>query len=217
LSIDKSPTFRWNPLAIPAAGDGTRVGLFGGSFNPPHQGHLQVCDLAFKRLKLQQIWWLVTPGNPLKDTSDLPNLATRINWCRQIARDPRIRITALETRFKVRFSADTIHELVYRRPKLNFVWLMGADNLARFHQWQNWRSIADNVPMAIIDRPGSTLAFRAAPAAIALAKHRVDEADASLLAHMQPPAWTFIHGPRNSLSSTEIRKTSVGNINRPLS
>ncbi len=209
--MNKSGLLR-NALQIPAAGDGQCVGLFGGSFNPPHAGHLNLCDLAFKRLKLDQIWWLVTPGNPLKDNTELPQLEKRIHLCRKMARDPRIRITAFEARHKVRFTADTVKLVTNLRPRLNFVWLMGADNLAEFHKWQSWREIADTLPIAIIDRPGSTLAYRSAQAALALSLSRVDEEDASLVARMSPPAWTFIHGPRNSLSSTALRE--AGTISR---
>ncbi|MEM7214683.1 MAG: nicotinate-nucleotide adenylyltransferase [Pseudomonadota bacterium] len=192
---------------IPAAGDGARIGLFGGSFNPPHDGHLNVSDLALKRLKLDQIWWIVTPGNPLKDTTELPGLATRIRLCRELVRHPRIKITAFEAAFKVRYSADTIRLVRKYRLRHKFVWLMGADNLAELHRWQDWREITEMLPIAVIDRPGSTLSYRSARAAITLSRHRIDEADASLLPDMKPPAWTFIHGPRSMHSSTAIRSS----------
>ncbi|MEO0328064.1 MAG: nicotinate-nucleotide adenylyltransferase [Pseudomonadota bacterium] len=192
-------------LKVPAAGDGARIGLFGGSFNPPHQGHLNLCDLSFKRLKLDQIWWMVTPGNPLKDTSNLSPLGKRITLCSQIISNPRIKITAFEAKYRVRYTADTVRLIRKLRPRLNFVWLMGADNLAGFHNWQDWREISNTLPIAVIDRPGSTLSYRSAKAALALSRFRLDEADASLLADRSPPAWTFIHGPRNSLSSTQLR------------
>ena len=196
-------------IRIPAAGDGQKIGLFGGSFNPPHEGHLNLCDLALKRLKLDQIWWMVTPGNPLKDTSELPALQHRIRLCHEIVADPRIKITAFEAHYKVRYTADTVALVKKFRPRLNFVWLMGADNLEGFHKWQNWREIADALPIAVIDRPGSTLAYRSARAALNLSRFRVDEEDARLIAGMPPPAWTFIHGPRNSLSSTALRESKA--------
>ncbi|MEM9277703.1 MAG: nicotinate-nucleotide adenylyltransferase [Pseudomonadota bacterium] len=195
-------------MKIPAAGDGARIGLFGGSFNPPHEGHLNLCDLAFKRLKLDQIWWMVTPGNPLKDTSELPSLVQRINLCREITNHPAIKITAFEAAYRIRYTADTVRLITKIRPRHKFVWLMGADNLAGFHQWQDWRGIAAMLPIAVVDRPGSTLAHRSARAALALSRYRVDEEDASLLATMKPPVWTFIHGPRSSLSSTALRAKS---------
>lgn len=193
-------------LRIPVAGDGQRIGLFGGSFNPPHEGHLNLCDLAFKRLELDQIWWMVTPGNPLKDTSGLPPLEERITLCRKLAKDPRIRITGFEASYKIRYTADTVRLIKKLRPRQKLVWLMGADNLAGFHKWQDWRSIANMVPIAVIDRPGSTLSYRSARAALTLWRHRIDEEDASLIAGLKPPAWTFLHGPRNTLSSTALRE-----------
>lgn len=193
-------------LRIPVAGDGQRIGLFGGSFNPPHEGHLNLCDLAFKRLELDQIWWMVTPGNPLKDTSGLPPLEERITLCRKLAKDPRIRITGFEAGYKIRYTADTVRLIRKLRPRQKLVWLMGADNLAGFHKWQDWRSIANMVPIAVIDRPGSTLSYRSARAALTLWRHRIDEEDASLIAGLNPPAWTFLHGPRNTLSSTALRE-----------
>lgn len=192
-------------LKIPAAGDGARIGLFGGSFNPPHEGHLNVCDLAIKRLKLDQIWWIVTPGNPLKDTSQLPDLVHRLQLCNEIIVHPRIKVTAFEAAFKIRHTADTVRLVKKIRPRHKFVWLMGADNLAGFHHWQDWREIAAMLPIAVIDRPGSTLSYRSARAALALSRYRVDEEDAGLLAGMKPPVWTFVHGPRSSLSSTALR------------
>ncbi|MDJ0615100.1 MAG: nicotinate-nucleotide adenylyltransferase [Rhizobiaceae bacterium] len=190
---------------MPAGGDGARIGLFGGSFNPPHEGHLNLCELSLKRLKLDQIWWIVTPGNPLKDTSELPPLSERIQLSEDMIEDPRIKVTAFETRHKVRFTADTVRLVKKLRPRQHFVWLMGADNLASFHKWQDWRGIADTLPIAVIDRPGSTLSYRSARAALALSRYRVDSDDAPMLATLPAPAWTFIHGPRSSLSSTMLR------------
>lgn len=190
---------------MPAAGSGQRIGLFGGSFNPPHEGHLNLCDLALKRLELDQIWWMVTPGNPLKDTSGLPSLEERIGLCEALVSNPKIKITAFEAAHRVRYTADTVRLVLKLRPRQNFVWLMGADNLAGFHHWQDWREIAAMLPFAVIDRPGSTLAHRSARAALALSRYRLDEEDASMLATMRAPAWTFIHGPRSSLSSTQLR------------
>ena len=190
---------------MPAAGDGAKIGLFGGSFNPPHEGHLNLCDLALKRLELDQIWWVVTPGNPLKDTSKLASLETRIQKCHEIISHHRIKVTAFEAKHKVRYTADTVTLVKRLRPRNDFIWLMGADNLADFHHWQDWQQIADMMPIAVIDRPGSTLSYHSALASIALSKYRIDEGDASLLAYMRPPAWTFLHGPRSSLSSTQLR------------
>ena len=205
----KQQTSSYQDLRIPVAGDRQRIGLFGGSFNPPHEGHLNLCDLAFKQLQLDQIWWMVTPGNPLKDTRELPSLLDRIVLCKELVTDNRIKITGFEASHKVRYTADTVRLVKRLRPRQKFVWLMGADNLADFHRWQDWRMIAKLLPLAVIDRPGSTFSYRSSVAALSMAKFRVDQEDASLLADKKPPAWTFIHGPRSSLSSTQLRKSRL--------
>jgi nicotinate-nucleotide adenylyltransferase len=192
-------------LKMPHVEKGMAVGLFGGSFNPPHSGHALVCEMALRRLRLDQIWWIVTPGNPLKDTRALKPLAERIAMSEAIARDPRIRVTAFEASHRIRYTADTLALIARRFPDVDFVWIMGADNLRNFHSWQRWRAIASTFPIAVFDRPGSTLSFLSSRMAIALHGARVDESDAASLARMRAPAWTFIHGPRSSLSSTALR------------
>ncbi len=191
---------------MPMVTPGARVGLFGGSFNPPHEGHVHVCEQALRRLELDQIWWLVTPGNPLKENSNLAPLAQRIDACEAITSDPRMKITACEALWSTRYTADTLVKIAMHHPRVHFVWIMGADNLGQFHKWDRWRDIASTMPLAVVDRPGSTLAFHSARAAQTLRRVRIDETDASLLATMKPPVWTFLHGPRNTLSSTLIRK-----------
>lgn len=193
-------------MRLPATANGMKIGLFGGSFNPPHEGHVHVCETALKRGQLDQIWWLVTPGNPLKDTSELESLAGRIKKCEEIITHPKMRVTAFEAKYNLNYTQQTLSKLMQIKPNLNFVWVMGADNLKGFHKWQNWRDIAGQMPMMIIDRPGSTLSYRSAKAAIALSRYRIDETDSELLAHMRAPAWSFIHAPRSSLSSTAIRQ-----------
>jgi len=197
-------------LRLPHVEDGMSVGLMGGSFNPPHEGHLRVSKLVLARLRLDRLWWIVTPGNPLKDHGNLAPLEARVAACRRIARHPRINVTAFEARFSVRYTADTLAIVRRRYPKIRFVWIMGADNLANFHRWQHWRAIAAMMPIAVVDRPGATFALRSAPAAAALWRYHVDESDAALLAGMNPPAWTFLHGPRSSASSTAIRASRQG-------
>lgn len=192
-------------LRLPHSEQGQRIGLFGGSFNPPHEGHLLVSEIALKRLDLDQIWWIVTPGNPLKDVNQLAPLLNRIECCEALANHPSIKITAFELAHPTRFTADTLDFVKTRRPDANFVWVMGADNLANFHKWQRWRHIANMMPLAVIDRPGSTLSSRSSMAALALSRFRLDESDAVLLPTLQAPVWAFIHGPRSSLSSTKIR------------
>ncbi len=190
---------------MPHVEPGMRIGLLGGSFNPPHEGHLNASLIALSRLGLDRLWWIVTPGNPLKDASELEGLEQRLALSRRMANHPRIDITAFEARYKVRYTQDTLSIVQRTHPLVDFVWIMGADNLASFHRWQNWRRIAAMMPFAVIDRPGSTLSSRSAPAAIALARWRVPESQAKNLAAMHPPAWVFLHGPRSPLSSSAIR------------
>lgn len=196
-------------LRMPHAEPGMAVGLFGGSFNPPHEGHRLVAETALRRLRLDALWWIVTPGNPLKAGKEQSVLAERLALSERLARDPRITVTAFEAGARVRYTADTIKFVRSRNPGIDFVWIMGADNLRDFHLWQRWRDIVRSVPIAIVDRPGSTLSFLSAPMAQTFARHRIDETDAGRLARMRPPAWTFIHGPRSSLSSTAIRAAEI--------
>lgn len=193
-------------VRLPPASPGLRVGLFGGSFNPPHLGHLMLAQVAARRLGLDQVWWLVTPGNPLKSLSELPSQEARMQLCRAlVGRDRRMVITGIEADIGTRYTEQTIRFLKARCPLVRFVWLMGADNLASFHAWKNWPNIAANVPMAIIDRPGSTLKAASSPAARALGRYRVDESDAALLPRLAPPRWLFLHVKRVNLSSTTLR------------
>lgn len=204
------PGIAASDLRMPHAEKNMSVGLFGGSFNPPHGGHALVSEIALRRLRLQQLWWIVTPGNPLKNGGDLAPLGDRLDACKAMASDPRIRVTAFEARHHVRYTADTLALVQARNPGVRFVWIMGADNLKNFHLWQRWRQIAQTVPIAVIDRPGSTLSFLSSIMAKTYDFARVDEEDAPLLARKDAPAWTFIHGPRSSLSSTAIRRQEAG-------
>ncbi|MEO1988790.1 MAG: nicotinate-nucleotide adenylyltransferase [Martelella sp.] len=193
---------------MPHLQPGMTVGLFGGSFNPPHEGHLLVAKLALQRLGLDQLWWLVTPGNPLKSGNGLAPLAERLALSDAMAGDPRIRVTAIEKKLGTAYTARTIRHIIRRNPAVHFVWIMGADNLGDFHRWQEWRRIAATVPIAVIDRPGATLTYLSSRAARALDKARVPERAARALPRMKPPAWTFIHGPRSAISSTALRQES---------
>jgi nicotinate-nucleotide adenylyltransferase len=190
---------------MPHVEKGMQVGLFGGSFNPPHAGHVLVADIALRRLALDQLWWIVTPGNPLKSTRELAPLTERISLSEAITPDPRIKVTAFEAAHRIRYTADTLALIKARKPGVDFVWVMGADSLRDFHRWQRWRAIALTFPIAVIDRPGATLAFLSSVMAKTFDYARVDEIDAPRLARMKAPAWTFIHGPRSTLSSTALR------------
>ena len=196
---------RFFAQAIPPYTEGMRIGLLGGSFNPPHQAHRAISLFAIKRLKLDRVWWLVTPGNPLKSNDALNDLDTRMEAARKMADDPRIDISCLEAVIGVRYTVDTIIHLRRRVSGVHFVWIMGADNLAQFHRWQNWRRIASEVPIAVIDRPPQSFRALAAPAAQALARYRLPENQAARLADQQAPAWVFLTGMKSSLSSTGLR------------
>jgi nicotinate-nucleotide adenylyltransferase len=182
-----------------------RIGLFGGTFDPPHQAHLGAALLALKRLKLDRIWWLVTPGNPLKNTSGLAPLPKRIAAVRALVHHPRIDVTGLEAVIKTRYTYDTICWLLARCPGVRFVWIMGADNLRSFHRWQKWRKIAELVPIVVIDRLGPSLYAAASPAGNVLARVRIPEYAAASLPGRKPPVWTFLHGLKSPLSSTALR------------
>ena len=191
--------------AIPLYTNGMRIGLLGGSFNPPHVAHRAISLFAIKRLKLDRVWWLVTPGNPLKDQDGLRDLNERTAAARNMANDPRIDVSCLESVIGTRYTIDTISYLRRRASGLRFVWIMGADNLAQFHRWQNWRRIASEVPIAVIDRPPQSFRALAAPAAQALARYRLPENQAGRLADQRAPAWIFLTGMKLNLSSTGLR------------
>jgi nicotinate-nucleotide adenylyltransferase len=208
LPRDLSPA----DAALPPHAPGVKIGLFGGSFNPAHEGHRMASLTALRKLGLDRIWWLVTPGNPLKDNSALPGQSQRMQQARKLARHPRIIITGIEAALNTRYTADTLRALKRRCPGVQFVWIMGSDNLASFHRWQEWQAIARLMPIAIIDRPGSTHKAVRSRAAFNLASRRLDESDSLLLAGSRTPAWIFLHGRRSSLSSTQLRAASTGSL-----
>lgn len=190
------------PLALP----GQTIGLLGGSFNPPHQGHALITEIAFQRLGLDRVWWLVTPGNPLKDKSDLSPLAVRLDAAEAIAPPGFVSVTGFEAGLPTTFTAATLTHLLSTHPGVRFVWLMGADNLAQVHRWRRWQSIFARVPIAVVNRPGWHLKALSSPAARRYAAERVPEARCREILTRRTPAWTFLTGPLSDLSSSAIRR-----------
>lgn len=192
---------RQTPLASP----GMRIGLLGGSFNPAHEAHRALSLLAWKRLGLDRVWWMVSPGNPLKENANLPPVEQRIVQAREVAASPFIDVCAPEVAYRTRYTFDTLKRILAERRGVRFVWLMGADNLAQFHRWKRWQEIAKMMPIAVIERPGDEDAPLSSKASHAMARYRMDESDATLLMSMQPPAWIYLHGLKSPLSSTSLR------------
>ncbi len=189
------------PLVLP----GQRVGIMGGSFNPPHEGHAIVAETALKRLDLDQLWWVVTPGNPLKANGGLPPQSERMFAARAFAHGPKMKITGFEADLGTPYTAATLAFLKSRFQGVNFVWVMGADNLASFNRWQHWKSIAASFPIAVVDRPGWRLKSLASEAAQLLGQARLGEAEARSLPTAQPPAWVFLTSRLSEQSSTKLR------------
>ena len=187
------------------AADGLRIGLLGGSFNPAHSGHLYVSETALKRLKLNSVWWLVSPGNPLKNETGMAPLAKRLeSAARLAAHEPHIHVSALEARLGTRYTIDTVSALQRRFPHVQFVWLMGSDNLAQFSRWRRWQELALKIPIAVVQRPGSILASLNAPLIRRFGAAR---------AQIRPPAVMILDGARNHESAT--RRRALGTWHRP--
>lgn len=194
------------------AARGRRVGLLGGSFNPAHGGHLEISTLALERLRLDEVWWLVSPQNPLKDTAGMAPLERRLAEARAVARNPRILITDLERELGTRFTLDSLKALKARYPDHRFVWLMGADNLLEIPRWKGWRNIFRNVPIAVFARPTYSLRALSGRAARRFANARISESRAGQLADKRPPAWVFLNSPRNPASATRFRARATGRV-----
>ena len=181
---------------------GLRIGLLGGSFNPAHEGHLYASLTALRQLDLDYVWWLVSPGNPLKTGLALEPLAERLREARQQARHPRIEVMDIERALGTRFTIDTVTALQRRFPQLHFVWLMGSDNLAQFRRWRRWPDLAARIPIAVIQRPGTILAQINAAAIQRFGRRR----NARALAQAHPPAIAILDGTRSRQSSTALRQ-----------
>ncbi len=188
---------------------GARIGLLGGSFNPAHAGHVHISSVALKQLALDQIWWLVTPQNPLKPSTATQDIDRRINLARQVAAHPKIVVTDLERKLRTRYSIDTIKGLKSHYPATHFVWLMGSDNFVQLPLWRSWSQIMSAMPVAVIGRPRYHLASALSKAAIRYRSHRLKANLSPNLATSVPPAWTLIIDYLHPASSTKIRKTNV--------
>ncbi|APX13567.1 nicotinate-nucleotide adenylyltransferase [Tateyamaria omphalii] len=183
---------------------GQTIGLLGGSFDPAHDGHAHITREAMKRFGLTRVWWLVSPGNPLKAKGPAP-LGRRMARARQVMQHPRVTVTDIEARLGTRYTAQTIAALQARYPGVRFVWLMGADNLAQFHHWQDWMWIMENVPVGVLARPGDRISARMSPAARLYRHHRISARASQLLGRSDAPAWCFVNVAMTAQSSTEIR------------
>lgn len=181
-----------------------RIGLLGGSFDPAHEGHVNITEAALRSFRLDRVWWLVSPGNPLKARGPAP-IAERLAHARRLLTDPRVVVTDLEKRLGTRMTADTIAALKRSYPGVRFVWLMGSDNLVQFHRWDRWKQIAASVPIGVLARPGSRTAARHAKAAQVMARARLPLSQAGTLALRKPPAWVLLNLPMSRQSSTALR------------
>lgn len=187
---------------FPIATKGMVIGLLGGSFDPAHEGHVHITREALKRLGLDQVWWLVSPGNPLKPEGPAP-MPDRLARARALMRDPRVKVTDLEARLGTRYTAATLERLKAIYPGVQFVWLMGADNLVQFHRWDRWRDILRMVPVAVMARPGWGVRAGLSRAARSFRSHATRRGE--VLRGRTAPAWAFIQMPQHPASSSAIR------------
>ncbi len=185
---------------------GMKIGILGGSFNPPHEGHRHISLVALKRLWLDRIWWIVTPGNPLKSHVDLAPLNKRMEMCRVTSNHPRIDVTDFEQARGSSYTYETLNYLSTRYGDVKFTWLMGADSLVNFHHWKKWRDLAGLISMAVIDRPGFRLKAMSSRFALSNQFRRLKESNAANLSNSVPNSWAFITAKQLNISSTNIRK-----------
>lgn len=196
-------------MRYPPAASGMRIGLLGGSFDPPHRGHVHITETALRRVGLDKVWWLVSPGNPLKQRGPaaLDRRVAASN--RLIDRHPDIVATDLESRMGTRYTADTIRKLRRIYPGVRFVWLMGADNLIEFHRWQHWTEIFQMIPIAVLARPGNQVRAGLSIAARRFGASRLPQRRAAALPYRDPPCWTLMTHPMSPHSSTAIRASGT--------
>ncbi len=191
-------------LGMPFATRGQTIGLLGGSFDPAHEGHAHITKAALTRFGLDRVWWLVSPANPLKPVAPAP-IEDRLATARAVMQHPRVTVTDLERRLGTRYTAETVAALMHRYPHVRFVWLMGADNLAQFHTWQDWHWIMANVPVGVLARPGQRISARMSHAGRVFRENRLSGRASQLLPRCESPAWCFVNVPMSHQSSSAIR------------
>jgi nicotinate-nucleotide adenylyltransferase len=189
---------------FPVAQAGQVIGLLGGSFDPAHEGHAHITRVALRRFGLDRVWWLVSPGNPLKERGPAP-LGLRIERARKVINDPRVIVTGIEERLGTRYTAETIASLQKRYRGVRFVWLMGADNLSQFDRWQNWEQIANSVPIGVVARPEYGVKARTSKMARMFRGAQLDPRASTVLGYYNAPAWCYVNHPLSHASSTAIR------------
>lgn len=187
------------------ASAGARIGLLGGSFNPAHEAHRHISLIALRRLRLDSMWWMVSPQNPLKPVTGMAPLERRLARARDVSLHPKIDVSAVETALGTRYSVDTVSALQSRFPLARFVWVMGGDSLASFHRWRRWEQLFCMVPIAVVARPGFTIAALSSPAAVRFRPARVG--NGAGLADMAAPAWVFLQERLDATSATAIRRS----------
>ena len=187
---------------------GRRIGLLGGSFDPAHQGHVHITLEALKRFDLDEIWWLVSPGNPLKKRGPAP-MGLRMTRAREVMQHPRVHISDIEAQLGTRYTAETLRVLRHKFPAARFTWLMGADNLAQFHLWKDWDEIINTVPIGVLARPGERIEGRTAPAAQIYRHALLKGRGARLLSTADAPAWAFVNVPMRDISSSALRASGA--------
>lgn len=190
---------------FPSVEPGLTIGLLGGSFDPPHEGHVHITKLALKIFNLSKIWWLVCPENPIKSVTP-SDLNSRFLASKKIMKHPSVIITDLERKFKTKYTFQTLIKLKKLYPSTKFVWLMGADNLINFHHWKNWDWIMKNIPVGVLARPEEQIKAGLSRTAIKFGNYRLPKEKSIILSNYIPPVWTLITGPMRNISSTEIRK-----------
>lgn len=193
---------------IPSAPSGAKIGLLGGSFDPPHAGHLHISKAALTLFGLDEVWWIVSPGNPLKSEGPA-SMDRRLSMARKLVDHPRIKISDYEAISGTRYTEQTLKSLFKTYPKVRFTWLMGADNLAEFHKWRNWEWIMENTRVGVLARPGDRQRALASPAARRFRATRLLQADRLRLSQASPPSWCFVNQPMMNLSSTDLRTSGA--------